>query len=162
MANCHNLFQEFYRSICLSSSKRDNLKAGRDALRERIKTRFKDVMSERVPLFLIQGSYAMDTIVNPLDGDYDIDDGVYLQNIESDKDKWPAPEIVHQWIYKAVEGHTDEKPQNKKSCIRVVYSNNYHIDLPVYGIYENDAYLAEISENGWHVSEPRLILKWFR
>lgn len=62
----------------------------------------------------------MGTIVNPLDGEYDIDDGVYLQNLDKEnKDSWPTPETVHSWIYKAVEGHTKEDPIDKRIKERV-------------------------------------------
>lgn len=162
MANCHDLFQDFYGKIELASSKKEYLKKTRDAIRDKIIKYFKDTLKANVPKFLIQGSYAMATIVNPLDGEFDIDDGVYLQNLGSDKSKWPKPETVHNWICKAVAGHTKEKTQDKRTCVRVVYSGNYHIDLPIYGIYNKKAYLAEKAKLGWHISEPRNIVKWFR
>jgi hypothetical protein len=105
----------------------------------------------------------MDTTVNPLDGEYDIDDGVYLQNIDKDnKNNWPAPETVHSWIYKAVEGHTKEDPIDKRTCVRVIYSGQYHVDLPIYGEYKKAYYLAEKGENGWHTSDPRALADWFK
>lgn len=162
MANCHDLFQEFYGKIQLSSFKRGSLRTSRDALREKIRKHFKDVMDEKVPKFLIQGSYAMDTIVNPSGGEFDIDDGVYLENLDSDKSNWPTPKTVHEWIYKAVEGHTEEKPQDKRTCVRIIYSGNYHVDLPIYGIYDKKAHLAEKGDLGWHISEPQEIVNWFR
>jgi hypothetical protein len=119
-------------------------------------------MKANVPKFLIQGSYAMATIINPLDGEFDIDDGVYLQNLGPDKSKWPKPETVHSWIKKAVEGHTKEEVQDKRTCVRVIYSGNYHVDLPIYGIYNGRAYLAEKGQLGWHISEPRKIVEWFK
>lgn len=68
----------------MTSTKKDNLKRGRDALRDKIKTDFKD-KERRIPKFCGQGSYMMKTVVNPLgDCEYDIDDGVYLQGY-SDK-----------------------------------------------------------------------------
>lgn len=162
MANCHDLFQEFYGNIKLLSSKKEYLKSARDALRKKMRKHFKDTMKEKVPKFLIQGSYALHTIVNPLDGEYDIDDGVYLQNLDPDKSKWPTPETVRQWVYKAVRGHTKEKPQDKRACIRVIYSGDYHVDLPIYGIYDGRAYLAVKGDSGWHISEPQAIVRWFR
>ena len=162
MANCHDLFQELYAKIELASSKKEDLKKARDAIRDKIRKYFKDTLKANVPKFLIQGSYAMATIINPLDGEFDIDDGIYLQNLGSDKSKWPEPETVHNWIKKAVEGHTKEKAQDKRTCIRVIYSGNYHVDLPIYGIYNNNAYLAEKGKLGWHISEPRNIVEWFK
>ena len=41
MANCHDLFQDFYRKIELASSKKDYLKQARDAVRDKIRKYFK-------------------------------------------------------------------------------------------------------------------------
>jgi len=82
MADCHNLFQRYHDTIKLSVSKKEFLKKGKNALRNRIKNYFKNTLKVKSPKFWSQGSYALRTIVNPIDGEYDIDDGVYLQNIE--------------------------------------------------------------------------------
>lgn len=162
MADCNDLFKKFQEKITLISTKRDYLKQARDALRKRIIYYFVNDKEETPPEFWIQGSYKMLTIVNPLDGEYDIDDGIYLQNIDSDdKDNWPKPETVHDWIVKAVQGHTEEDPIDKRACVRVVYSGNYHVDLPIYGVYQDETYLAEKGEKGWHLSDPKALIDWF-
>lgn len=164
MANCHDLLQKFYEEISLDQSKEEALVKARNAIRKRIKEYFKDVLKYTVPNFWGQGSYMMRTSVNPINGDYDIDDGVYLANLDKDMVKWPAPEIIHGWILAAVEKHTDKKPIDKRTCVRVVYSGkptSYHVDLPIYSFYENDLFLAEKGEKGWHISDPRAITDWF-
>lgn len=160
MANCNDLFQKFYKEIDLPKSKEKSLITARDAIRDKIREYFKNAIKEKIPKFYCQGSYAMSTIINPLDGEYDIDDGVYLQNLSLDMSKWSTVETVHNWIYKAVEGHTKEDPIDKKTCVRVIYSGEYHVDLPIYGIYNNSPYLAENGE-GWHISDPKSITDWF-
>jgi hypothetical protein len=162
MADCHDLFQKFHDEIKLSSSKKESLRQARDALRKKIKDYFNNEKKESLPKSWNQGSYAMATIVNPLDSGYDIDDGVYLQNLDEDKNDWPTPEIVHNWIYEAVKGHTKEDPIDKRTCVRVVYSGQYHVDLPIYGEYKNEFYLAEKGESGWHVSDPQALTDWFK
>ena len=42
--------------------------SARDAIQDRITNYFKNELKEKVPEYKIQGSYALDTIVNPLDG----------------------------------------------------------------------------------------------
>ena len=163
MADCHDLFQSYHEKIVLLPSKKDNLRSSRNKLRDKIKKYFKEELKANPPLFWGQGSYAMGTIVNPLNGEYDIDDGVYLQNLDKDnKDSWPTPETAHRWICKAVEGHTKEKPIDKKPCVRVVYSGQYHVDLPIYGGYKGAFYLAEKGEKSWHISDPRALTEWFK
>ena len=160
MADCHDLFEKFLEEITLHDSKKLNLIAARDALREKIKTYFRDKKKFSVPKFHGQGSYMMRTVVNPLDGEYDIDDGVYLQHLGEDKSRWPSPSEAHKWIYEAVDGHTNEKPFEKPTCIRVIYVSNYHVDLPIYSSYKGDYYLAD-KNSGWRISDPKSITDWF-
>lgn len=161
MANCNDLFLEFYERIKLPPSKKEDLKRGRDALRSKIKKYFKEEMKCASPKFWIQGSYAMATVVNPLDGEYDIDDGVYLQNLDRDKSKWPPTSTVHNWICNAVKGHTAKDPVDKRTCVRVIYKG-YHVDLPIYGENTNIYYLAEKGDNGWNEGNPRALTEWFK
>ena len=80
-----------------------------------------------MPKFHAQGSFATQTTVNPLDGEFDLDDGVYLQHLdEYDQSGWPTPETVHGWIVDATNGYTKEKPIDKRTCVRVRYAGQYH------------------------------------
>ena len=161
MANCNDTFSVYHYAIKLTSIKKNTLKAARKAVRDKIRTFFKDTLEYEIPKFYGQGSYAMNTLVNPLNGEYDIDDGVYLQNLDDDKDKWVAPETAHGWIVKATDGHTNEKPIDKNNCVRVRYAGNYHVDLPIYGIDAGTSYLA-VKGSGWEESNPKLLADWFR
>lgn len=161
MADCHDLFQKFYDNIKLTDSKKESLRSARDAIRDRIKEHFKEVLEKQIPEFRSQGSFAMFTVVNPLNGEFDIDDGVYLQNLPPDISQWPSPETVHKWIYNAVSGHTKEVPTNKRTCVRVTYAGNYHVDLPIYSPLDEESYLAEKGDKGWHESDPIAFAKWF-
>ncbi|HEY8361520.1 MAG TPA: CBASS cGAMP synthase [Tissierellaceae bacterium] len=161
MANLNSLFLTFNENITLSATKEENLKTGRNALREKIKKNFQE-NGRNTPKFCWQGSFAMRTIINPLgDNEYDIDDGVYLQGYsDKDKSEWPATTTVHNWILNAVDGHTDTPPVNKNTCVRVIYANNYHIDLPAYIIKDDVAYLAH-KKDGWVESDPKAFTDWF-
>lgn len=161
MADINGLFLDFNDSISLSKTKSDNLKRGRDALRAKIKKWFTDNGKQK-PSFCWQGSFAMKTTVNPInDGEYDLDDGVYLDGY-SDKDtsEWPATSTVHSWIKSAVTGHTQEDPIDKDTCVRVVYSSGYHIDYPIYIVKDDVAYLAHKTK-GWIISDPKAFKEWF-
>ncbi|MDI6716716.1 MAG: hypothetical protein QME63_07215 [Actinomycetota bacterium] len=161
MADCHSSFKGFYEEIKLAPAKKVFLRTSRDAVRKKIKKYFKEELEEEVPKFRGQGSYSMDTIVNPLDGEYDIDDGVYLSNLDSDKSKWPSAETAHNWVFEAVKGHTDTDPVDKRTCVRVIYAGQYHVDLPIYGIHNNTIYLAEKGKTEWTLSDPKAITDWF-
>lgn len=158
-------FEEFYKTISIDSTKRDSLLKNKEALRNRIRNDFKE-KGRTVPLFHIQGSMDnnVSTGINPLNGDYDIDDGVYLQNIDTSvpTEDWVSPETAHKWIVEAVDGHTGEEVQDKAKCVRVPYANNEkHVDLPIYAKKEDDYYLA-IKGKGWTKNNPKKISEWFK
>lgn len=163
MADLHIEFKTFHDRIVLTSSKKEYLRKARNAVRDKIRKHFREVLKLNIPKFQGQGSYAMGTTVNPLNGEFDIDDGVYLQHLDtSDKSDWPTPETVHRWLVQATDGHTSEKPMDKRTCIRVRYAGQYHVDLPAYGKLYGDYLLAEKGDKGWHRSDPLALTDWFR
>lgn len=162
MANLNKLFGLFNNDITLSSKKKDDLRKGRNALRDKIRNKFEE-KNRTKPKFHGQGSFMMKTTINPInkDDEYDLDDGVYIQEYSDvDKDKWPSASTVHTWILDAVDEHTSNPPMNKNTCVRVIYAKNYHIDLPAYIVKDDVAYLAHKS-SGWIESDPKAFTKWF-
>jgi hypothetical protein len=160
MANSHDAFQRFNEFIALTAAKTNSLRTSRDALRKTIRDYFKDNDLPRLK-FCWQGSFAMKTIVNPIDDDYDIDDGIYLQGYENiAKDEWVSVDTVHNWVLNAADDRTKEDSTDKHTCIRVYYSAGYHIDLPVYIVSSSIAYLAHKGK-GWLQSDPKAFRDWF-
>jgi cyclic GMP-AMP synthase DncV-like protein len=161
MADCHDLFREFLGEIRLSESKKASLRTSRNANRERIRDHFRDALKKEVPKFHGQGSYNMHTMVNPLDDDYDIDDGVYLQSLGTDQSKWPSCATVHGWIIDATKGYTKTAPASRSKCVRVPYVG-YHVDLPCYAL--NLANVPMLFRKGKDPieSDPREFSKWFK
>lgn len=170
MANCNNLFQEFNSTIKLTDSKKDSLKKSSKELRKKIRTYFKENKPDEVkPKFTGQGSFEVNTNVNPIprtveiDGEektlykYDLDDGVYFIG---DEDKRKSIQTYHNWIYEAVDGHTSQKPIDKNTCVRVIFSDGHNIDLPIY--YKQGA-TPELAHKGkgWIFSDPKEFIEWF-
>ena len=163
MADLNTEFGTFHDRIALTPGKKAILRKSRDAIRDRIRSHFSKSLKVKVPKFLGQGSYAMGTTVNPLDGEFDIDDGIYLQHLnDKDNAKWPTPETVHSWLVTATDGHTNEKPIDKQTCVRVRYAGQYHVDLPSYSEFNGEYQLAETGSKGWHRSDPLGLTLWFR
>jgi hypothetical protein len=161
-------FKEYHEKIKLNSSKKKELigekgkKGSRGALRDRIKKDFKE-KSRKQSKFYMQGSFSMNTTINPISAEYDLDDGVYLQNIDTSKlmNEWETPETVHTWIIDAVDGHTSKKPTDKNLCVRVHYADEKkHIDLPIY-VQKDDTYYLAVKGKGWIESNPKEIKDWF-
>ncbi|GHT69175.1 hypothetical protein FACS1894110_18130 [Spirochaetia bacterium] len=79
-----------------------------------------------------KGSFTIATVLNPIgDNEVNTDDSIYLQHI-SDNEEWPMPREAHKLILDALEGNTQDGCESKISCVRVLYRNVYHLDLPVY------------------------------
>lgn len=170
MANLNKLFLEYGENIILSKKEKDTITTGRDALRNKIKKNFKD-NDRSEPKFCTQGSFIMNTtILQKIGQEYDLDNGVYLQGYSNNIAEWPSTYTVHKWIKDAVDNHTKMPPIDKNTCVRVVYTDGYHIDLPSYivreeeledGTTEKVAYLAHKTK-GWIVSDPKAFTAWFR
>lgn len=158
MANCHPFFLTFNKTIALSSNRKQYLRKSRDAVRTKIRNYFQEKQNEFSPKFHGQGSFMMNTIIEPLDREFDIDDGIYFQ-----VEKEPSQSIgtFHRWISEAVDGHTNQKPIDKQTCVRLVYAQKYHLDLPIYYLIEGQTpYLAH-KRKGWIKSDPREFIQWF-
>ena len=159
MADCNKEFSQFLEKIQLGKTKIEYLRTSRDALRERIKTYYKE-KGENIPDFLGQGSFKAHTCINQIDEDYDIDDGVYLRHLPENKDDWPETETVHNEIKEAVKDHTDQPPEDKTACVRVHFKKEYHVDLAIYGEFEDKVYLARKGSEQWEENSPRLFTEW--
>jgi hypothetical protein len=159
MADTHQLFKQFEENIKLNETAESDLRKSKSAIDKRIENHFRE-HERKVPLFFIQGSFKMRTTVDPINSDYDLDNGTFLQGYET-KDEFPSVKAVHDWVVEATEGYTDEKVIDKYTCVRVPYAKGYHIDLPIYIELNDEIYLAH-GKNGWVVSDPKSVVKWFQ
>jgi len=173
MANCHDQFIDFNGTISLTEDRKTKLKKSRKKLRDKVREDFKENHKDEIkPKFTSQGSSEMKTSINPIvkvieeDGEekritkYDTDDGIYfIGSLEERK----SVQTYHNWICKAVDGHTDRSPIDKNTCVRTVFSDGRHIDQPIYFIDKDDdshPWLAH-KKDGWIASDPREFCKWF-
>ena len=149
-------FEEFNGKIRLTKAKSNNLKNNRLILRNKVKEHFKK-RGWDVPVFRSQGSFPLRTNLNPINEKYDLDDGVYFICPISER---ANADTYHGRVRAAVAGHTSEI-KDKNTCIRVVYKDGHHIDLPVY--WMEDEYsvprLAHKSK-GFVDSDPKAFGDW--
>jgi hypothetical protein len=161
MANTNKAFLDFDNETKLTESRKDKILNSRYAVRAKIKKYFLEDIKVKQPKFNMQGSFTINTALNPInDNEVGIDDGVYLQHI-SDNDTWPTPKEAHQLILTALKGHTQDGCENKPSCVRVVYRNFYHLDLPIYIMKDDRACLAQTKLNEWQRSDSKDFKDWF-
>ncbi|MBL7767500.1 MAG: hypothetical protein JNK20_00920 [Flavipsychrobacter sp.] len=174
MANLHTTFLEYNRIMRLSDDKRNELIIARDGLRYRIEANFDAAKSgmnndperksfiDELLEFQSQGSYVMDTIINPIHGDYDLDDGIYLIG-KRPRGQRPEPEELHRLVIQAIgaDPKTIEKVIDKNTCVRVIFKAGFHIDLPIY--YAGDKKCPDLADKkrGYTLSNPVEFIAWF-
>lgn len=173
MATLHNEYNNkttgFNGKIRLTEKRKTDLKGSRKSIRKKIRNWFAENKSDELqPKFGGQGSFEMNTIINPIpeyDEDdnkllkYDLDYGVYFIENE-DEDNRRAITTWHDWVWESVEDHTDTPPKKKDTCVRVLYADGHHIDLPIY-YKEDDTIELAHKGKGWIESDPKEFYDWF-
>jgi hypothetical protein len=158
MANLHYAFLELNESIRLHASRKDSLRTSRDAIRDKIRKYFAGRSLGLKPKFHGQGSFMMNTIIEPISKEFDIDDGIYFISKDAPTN---TIQTFHDWIVDALRGHTKEDPVDKSTCVRLIYKANYHVDLPVYYVQEGAKPKLAHKAKGWIESDPREFMSWF-
>ncbi len=170
MADVQKHFEEFNRKIKLGRFEENAiLRDKRDIVLDKLKTRLKEMfeeIEETPPSFtpFDQGSYVIGTGTQPVDGDFDIDEGIIF---DISKNDYPDPIVVKGWVYDALYGHTDDVCV-KQPCVTVQYHIDkepvYHVDLPIYahdGSSTGEIFLARGKLNSepenryWQSSDPQ-------
>ena len=169
MATLHKEDLSFDSNIKLTEVRKAGLMGSRQELKRKIRKWFKENKPEELqPKFKGQGSFDMNTVINPIpkydeDGNkllfYDLDYGVYFIKEEGEYNR-KSIDTWHDWVYKSVEDHTDQKPKKKTNCVRVIFSDGHHVDLPIYYKDGDTPELAHKSR-GWIDSDPKKFLEWF-
>lgn len=161
MAKMNSSYRKFGDKIELTPAKKDEIRTSRDSIRADVKQWLADNGKGSVK-FHYQGSFAMGTVISPLDGDdYDMDDGLYLCEYEDeDRSNWPTVDTAHRWVKAALDEKTSFTPVDKNTCIRVPYAHGYHVDMPIYIMDGNEAYLAH-KRDGWVHSDAKDFKDWF-
>src|SRR5260221_12321575 len=82
MFDCHDDVLAYHNEeTTLPQAERTAMRDRRNANRDRLKARLKEKGKALPKEFIKQGSYAMLTMVQDPDNDYDIDDGVYFSEV---------------------------------------------------------------------------------
>jgi hypothetical protein len=148
----------------LRQSDRTAMRNRRNANRDRLKSRLKEAGRPTPYEFIKQGSYAMLTMVQDAENDYDIDDGVYFtQSSLQDKNgkDMPAPDARAMVCEALKDARFSCQPEVRTSCVRVYYNEGYHVDMPVYRIRESDGEYELSSGDAWIVSRAADVEDWF-
>ncbi|MBL8725531.1 MAG: hypothetical protein JNK49_15930 [Planctomycetes bacterium] len=171
MFNCSDDVLGFHDvEVTLPLKEREEMRGRRKAVRERLKAGL-EKSGKPLPIeSKSQGSYAMKTMTQDPDKDYDIDDGVYFDRADlvgsrgADMSSLEARQMVRD----AVDDRSFKtKPEVRPNCVRVVYDAGYHVDLPVYrrvtskDVFGTESVYYELASVDWKRSDARDVTAWF-
>ena len=171
MINCSKEFGYFHdEHVRLPETERKEMRERRKANQNRLRA---DLEAKEKPLpkrHVKQGSYAMHTMTQPPDKDptpnYDIDDGAVFDRaaLKGPQGGDMTPREARDMVRDALDdGKFNTKPETLKNCVRVHYEAGYHVDIPVYREFEDEAgnTRLELASSEWRKSDPTELTEWF-
>lgn len=144
--------------VTLPQADRTTMRNHRDANRRRV-TKGLAANCNPAPLeFLKQGSYAMKTMVQHPQNDYDIDDGIYFDKdgLKGAQGADKTARQTRQMVRDAVDdGRFKTPPEVRGNCVRIYYDAGYHVDMPAYrrvvtkNFFGNETVHYELASADW-------------
>ena len=162
------LFRSFYdEQVRLNTKQRQEMHDRRDTNRDRLVAGLKKNESPLPSEHLIQGSYAMWTMVQRPNNDYDIDDGAVFKrdDLKGSQGADKTPLAARKMVCDALQDERfNKQPEVRSKCVRVFYNEGFHIDVPVYRTYKEDDEneIKELAASDWKNSDPDKITNWFK
>jgi hypothetical protein len=170
--DCSNEMSAFHADeVTLGKPQQDVMRGRRDNGRTRLEKGL-ERDDYAPPKMHSQGSYAMRTMAQDPQNDYDIDDGAYFwrEDLKDAQGNDLGPLAARERVCKAL--RQDERlaynATVKTNCVRQVYPEGYHIDIPVYRITESTDWSGKTTEkyehasgDSWVASDARAVTRWF-
>jgi hypothetical protein len=121
----------------------------------------------------LQGSYKFSTQIRPASkfGDFDIDLGIYFKTESDREDLDFSPKELKSKVQEAIEEYAKDLDDEleevvsppKERCCRIKFTNNFHIDVPVYHLNaSSDKRSLATEKDIWEDSDPKEIYEWFK
>ena len=170
MYDLSSKFNAFYTScVVLPQKDQNELYDKRTLNLQRLKDGFEEYNKEcgtsyRIVEDCVQGSVAMSTVVQNEDNDYDIDVAVVFDKSEIEN---KGAQAIRNVVANALRRKTKQfnaEPEVKTSCVRVKYSDGYHIDFAVYRreLHDGTNYKYEHAGADWAERELKGLTEWFK
>ena len=171
MYDLSSKFNSFYASyVVLNQEEQTKLHQKKELNIQRLNDGLKEYNKEyrtsySVVDHCVQGSVNMPTVVQNENADYDIDvaivfDADVLDNI--------GPQAMRNVVANAFRRKTKQfnaEPEVKTSCVRIKYSDGYHIDFAIYKRsydYWTGCYKYEHAGSEWQERELKGLSEWFK
>ena len=157
--------------VTLPQKERNDMRDRRDANRDRLEKGLEKAEKPAPREFKSQGSYAMKTMVQYLDLNYDVDDGVYFEKSQlvgargAEMSALDARQMVRDALD---DGNFKTPPKTHNNCVRVTYDAGYNVDVPVYRRVilsgegtASEQSVYELAGTDWKRSDARDVTDWF-
>lgn len=134
--------------------------------REANLTRLSNNLNPKYSNTINQGSYAMSTIIQHPNNDYDIDVGIIFtkDSLKGARGGDKTALDTRQMVCDAMKDDKfNQQPKVLKNCVRVYYLEGHHVDMAIYRKYINTSgvEIQELASSDWEESNPEAITKWF-
>ena len=169
MFDLHDAMNQFYRDyVRLDSDERKELAGYRDTNLERLKSGLDKLGEEHDTTYAYyqyyrnQGSYAMFTLNQHPDNEYDIDIAIVFKKDDLPSSALNARKRIAD-AFKKVAGNFSQEPEARSNAVTVWYAEGYHIDFAMYRTYE-DMFSNTIIEHAgpeWTERDPMEFTNWF-
>ena len=152
--------------VRLSEEEQNKLRSYRNINLNRLKKGLEKNDEPAYKKDISQGSYAMHTINQHPNNDYDIDVGIIFdrEDLKGSQGGDKSALAARQMVCDAMQDDRfNTPPEVLKNCVRVYYEEGHHVDMPVYRQYkdEDGDIIQELASSDWEESDPEAITKWY-
>lgn len=153
--NCSLEFLEFNESLNVTKTKKRKLQKARKSIQDKIRAYFSNQAKFTLPRFSTQGSSKVGTMIRTTDDQCDYDVGVYFFSKPNQTFK-----TIQIHLKKALTGHTKSKISLLNKCVRINYSGDFHIDMPIYYTIDRKSFYLGSKSQDWEVCDSKLFKDW--
>ncbi|MFH6983374.1 CBASS cGAMP synthase [Marinoscillum luteum] len=147
----------FNENLSITKTKSNRLKQARRGIKRKLKIRLKKWHNYPEPRFATQGSFTTGTMIRNERDWCDLDMGIYFfQDLDLTYGS------IQKHIKEALFDHTNGEVKLLSKCIRVVYSNDFHIDMPIYLVKEQGVFLLGSKSNNWTRCDSKKFKDWVK
>lgn len=162
MSQKNSAFEKFDNSVRVADGLEDRLRKSRKALREYILDKLDRPSSCTAVDFLMQGSFALDTMVKPEARPFEVDlDDCVILTFKTGVRVPSAKECLDK-LQGVLTGYKNTTVSPQARCVTVEYAG-YSIDFPVFAARGDDPLrVADGDADEWFESDPEKITNWFK
>jgi hypothetical protein len=162
MFEMHKELNQFYQDHVRLGEERKTLAKHRDINLERLHEGLEQLGYPSNFEHRNQGSYAMHTINQQPNKDYDIDVAVIFDKEDLPENALDAKKRMEASMQEAG-GNFSQPPEAKTNAVRVYYSEGHHVDMAIYRkcTDEYGNLIHEHAGSEWTVRDPMEITNWF-